>query len=244
MPHLHFYFYLLIDRIWALLATGANDFSNINVVSGNQPIGDLNLTHHAKAIKVLKALVDQITLHQSQGTPILVQATITSKYCPMAATYPLFPKPAVPGANPPDNASCRDAKRNPVNLEGGNYKNANAEPNKKVKVVKTRNANKKEMGMFYLRNTKLRATDIFPRDLAQTICADFACKRRECTREPCLFMHPCNPRAMDRVTVKVITQNFATIKKGWLSDYHFQNETTLPADVKAMVGGSQGPTQQ
>ena len=35
MPHLHFHFYLFIDRIWALLTTGATDFSNINVVSGN-----------------------------------------------------------------------------------------------------------------------------------------------------------------------------------------------------------------
>jgi hypothetical protein len=105
MPHLHFDIFLFIDRIWALLATGATDFSNINVVSGGRSIGDLNLTHHTKAIKVLQALVNQITLHQSQGTTILLQASITSKYCPMAATYPLFPKPATPGANPPDNAT-------------------------------------------------------------------------------------------------------------------------------------------
>ena len=63
MPHLHFYFYSFIDRIWAILATGATDLSNINVVSENRPIGDLNLTHHAKAITVLQTLVNQITLH-------------------------------------------------------------------------------------------------------------------------------------------------------------------------------------
>ena len=108
----------------------------------------------------------------------------------------------------------------------------------------TRGANLKNMGMFYLRNPETRAMDIFPRDLDQNICADFTCKGRECTREPCLFMHPQNPRVMDRVTVEEIAQNFATNKKGWLSDYHFQNETALSADVKAMVGGSQGPTQQ
>jgi len=49
---------------------------------------------------------------------------------------------------------------------------------------------------------------------------------------------------MDKATVKAIARNFATAKKGWLSDYHFRNETTLPADVKAMIGGLQGPTQQ
>ena len=35
MPHLHLHFYSFIDRIWALLATGATDFSNTNVMSGN-----------------------------------------------------------------------------------------------------------------------------------------------------------------------------------------------------------------
>jgi hypothetical protein len=94
MPHLHLHFYSFIDRIWALLATGATDFSNTNVMSTNRPVKDLNITHHAKAIIVLKALVDQITLHQSQGTPILVQASVAAKYSPLAATYPIFPKPA------------------------------------------------------------------------------------------------------------------------------------------------------
>jgi hypothetical protein len=113
-----------------------------------------------------------------------------------------------------------------------------------VKLVETRSANKKEMGMFYLRNAEAQATDIFPRDLAQRICADFICKGRECVRESCQFMHPRNPREMDRVTVKAIARNFAITKKGWLSDYHFRHKTTLSADVKAMIGGSQRPNQQ
>jgi hypothetical protein len=106
MPNLHLHFYSFINRIWALLATGATEFSNTNVVSGNRPIADLNLTHHVKAIVVLKALVDQITLHQSQGTPILVQASVATKYSPFAATYPIFPKQNAPAANPTDTATC------------------------------------------------------------------------------------------------------------------------------------------
>ena len=105
MPHLHFHIFSFIDRIWDLLATGATEFSNINVVSGNRLIGDLNLTHHKKAIQVLWALVEQITLHQSQGTPIMVQASVTSKYCPMSAISTHRPKPAVPGRSPPDQAN-------------------------------------------------------------------------------------------------------------------------------------------
>jgi hypothetical protein len=57
-------------------------------------------------------------------------------------------------------------------------------------------------------------------------------------------MHPCNPRDMDKVTVIEIAWNFSKTKKGWLSNYHFRNEKTLPEDVKAMMGGSQGPTKQ
>ena len=96
---------LFIHRIWSLLATRATDFSNTNVVSGNRPITDLNLTHHAKAIIVLKALVDQITLHQSKETPILEQASVASKYSPLAATYPIFQKPNTPTTNPSDTAT-------------------------------------------------------------------------------------------------------------------------------------------
>ena len=95
--------------------------------------------------------------------------------------------------------------------------------------------------MFYLKNAELRVIDIFPRDLAQKVCAEFTYKGRECTREPCSFMHPFNPRDMDETNVESIAWNFATNKKGWLSDYHFCKETTLPVDVKAMLGGSQGP---
>ena len=98
--------------------------------------------------------------------------------------------------------------------------------------------------MFYLRNAESRTTDIFPQDLAQKVCADFTCKGRECIRESCPFMHPQNPRDMDKATVEAIPQNFATTKKGWLSDFHFCKEATLPADEKAMLGGSQGPNPQ
>jgi hypothetical protein len=58
------------------------------------------------------------------------------------------------------------------------------------------------------------------------------------------FKHPVNPRNMDKFSVIAIARNFSKMKKGWLSDYHFREETTLPADVPAMMGGSQGPTKK
>jgi len=123
-----------------------------------------------------------------------------------------------------------------VTSKGGNSNIANSEKNKKVKVVETRGADKKNMGMFYLKNVEIRAMDIFPRDMVEKICADFTRKDKECTRDPCPFKHPCNPRDMEKVSAIAITRNFATTKKGWLSDYHFRNETALPADVKSMIG--------
>ena len=100
---------------------------------------------------------------------------------------------------------------------------------------------RKEPGMFYLRNPKLLTSDVFPKDLAQKVCVEFTCKGKDCLREACTFLHPCYPKNMTRITVKAIAWNFATTKKGWLSDYHFCREK-LPLDVTAMLGGSDGPS--
>ncbi len=44
MPYLHFHFYSFIDRIFNLLAEGATEFNNINMVTSSRPISDLNTT--------------------------------------------------------------------------------------------------------------------------------------------------------------------------------------------------------
>jgi hypothetical protein len=98
--------------------------------------------------------------------------------------------------------------------------------------------------MFCLKHPDSRATDIFPRNLEEKICIDFTCKDRECTKENCPFKHPHNPRDMDKCSVISIARKFAITKKGWLSNYHFRNKSTLPDDVKAMLGLSQGPTKK
>ena len=122
MPNLHLHFYLFINRIWALLAQGATDFNNTNMVMGNRPITDLYLTHHTKAIHVLKAHLDQVSLAQSQGSPILVQASIATKYCPKSVP----PGMTIPGLtidpNPTtklDQSTCCDTKRKPATPDSG-----------------------------------------------------------------------------------------------------------------------------
>ena len=131
MPHLHFHFYSFIDRIWALLAQGATEFNNINVVTGNHPISDLNLAHHIKEMNFLKALVDQVTLAQYHGSSILVQAFITSKYCPLAVYSIIWPKLTIPKSTPrntPATTSGQNTKRDPATPKGGQSRNKNKHP--------------------------------------------------------------------------------------------------------------------
>ena len=44
----------------------------------------MNTNHYHRAIKVLQAMTDQVSLHQSQGTPIILQAAVITRYCPTA----------------------------------------------------------------------------------------------------------------------------------------------------------------
>ena len=78
MPQLHSYFYSFINQMWNLLAKRAMEFNNINVVTKNRPITKLKLIYHQRSIQILKALLEQISLHRSQGTPIIIQATVVT----------------------------------------------------------------------------------------------------------------------------------------------------------------------
>ena len=118
-------------------------------------------------------------------------------------------KPSPPSVSPSNNTdqpSHRDGKCNPATPEGGKSKDTSKQLNKRGKttVAKPSNIVKNEMGIFYLRNPNAHILNVFPKYIADKICADFTCEGKECTREPCLFMHPCNPRQMDKATVEAI----------------------------------------
>ena len=240
MPHLHFHFYLFIDRIWALLSGGATEFNNINAFTGNCPIRDLNLAHHLKAIQVLRALINQVSLAQYQGAPILVQASNirknSLKFVPSNMT---FHNNSTTNSN---QLACCDAKRDPAIHEGGKSRDTNKQPQKKGKttVAKPCKIAKKEMGLFYLRNPNASALNVLPMDLAEKFFVDFFCKGKECIRDNCTHLPPCLANNLNLQTVEAIGHSFAATKKGWLSEYHFRR-VTLPANVTAMLGGSDGP---
>jgi hypothetical protein len=99
-----------------------------------------------------------------------------------------------------------------------------------------------DMGMFFLTKHDIKATDIFPKDLSNKICADFTCKGRKCTRENRPYSHPRNACKLTRETIAAIVHHFSSKKIGWLNKWHFIKLGNLPADVKALVGGKDGPS--
>jgi hypothetical protein len=99
-----------------------------------------------------------------------------------------------------------------------------------------------DMGMLFLAKHDIKATDIFPKDLPTKICADFTCKGHECTRENCSYSHPRNACELTVETIAAILRHFSSKKNGGLNEWHFMKLGNLPADVKALVGGKDGPS--
>ncbi len=217
MPYLHFHFYLFIDTLWTHIADAATDFNNVNVVTESRPLTNLNLKPIFKALKVIKALCDQVTLAQFQGAPITVMALVIAKRSPQAAVIWGPTTVAQPGQlripsfsqNPP---STRNNKRTPLTPE------KEARPTKSHRAVEkdTSKFVQKDMGMFYLKNTEMRTGDIFPKDMLEKVCAGFTCKGRECTREDCTLVHPCFATDLKEETVLALGRHFKGKSMGGL----------------------------
>ena len=78
MPHLHWHVYSFLECIFNHLAKFAMDFGNVNIMSGSRPLTELNTNPLTKALTVLKALEDQLTLAQSTNSPITNLAATVS----------------------------------------------------------------------------------------------------------------------------------------------------------------------
>jgi hypothetical protein len=72
MTHLHLKLFLYINMMWVNIACAALDFRNVNVVTKHQPIGNIDMSNYIRAVTVVKALVSEITIAQSQGAPVIV----------------------------------------------------------------------------------------------------------------------------------------------------------------------------
>jgi hypothetical protein len=125
MPHLHWHVYSFLERIFNHLAKFATDFGNVNVMTGIRPLTELNTKPLTKALTVLKAFKDQLTLAQSTNTPITILAATVSKFSTRTPSInpTLFTQASVPVSTSVllDNTQIqrRDVKRDPSTPDEG-----------------------------------------------------------------------------------------------------------------------------
>jgi hypothetical protein len=252
MPSLHWHVYSFLECIFNLFAKFARDFGNVNVINGLRPLVELNTKLLVKALTVLKAFRDQLTLAQSMNSPIPILAATVSKFSTRSLGTNLnvgTPAPTpISAYSLPDYThqnQRHDVKRDPSTPDKSTKAAAIQRQKKPCRNGATNPAkecNVTDMGMFFLSKHDIKAIDIFPKDLPTKICANFTCEGCECTRENCPYSHPRNACKLTAETIAAIICHFSSKKIGWLNKWHFMKLTHLPADVKALVGGKDGPS--
>jgi hypothetical protein len=120
MPSLHWHVYSFLEHIFNLFAKFATNFGNVNIMTGSRPFAELNTKLLVKALTVMKAFEDQITLAQSTNSPIPILAATVSKFTTRSPfTNPNVGTPApvhISFSAPPDNIHQnhrRDVKHDP-----------------------------------------------------------------------------------------------------------------------------------
>jgi hypothetical protein len=252
MQSLHWHVYSFLKHIFNLFTKFAMDFGNINVMTRLRPLAELNTKPLVKALTVLKALEDQLTLAQSTNSPIPILAATVFKF----STKSLGTNSNVGTLAPAPISACalpdythqnqrRDVKHD-LSTPDKSTKAAAIQHQKKPchngATNPAKQCNVADMGMFYRAKHDIKAINIFPKDLPTKICADFTCKGRECTRENFPYSHPRNAHKLTAETIAPIVCHFSSKKIGWLNEWHFMKLAHLPADVKALVGGKDVPS--
>jgi hypothetical protein len=235
--------------MWVNIARAASDFRNVNVITELQPIAKIDMSNYARAVTVIKALVTEVTIAQSQGAPIVVPGSIIAKYCPTGQDNKTT---KASNANTNNQAAATstprnaNAKRNQTTPEAGTQKDSGQQQqNKKRQTPGVERApfDMKKMGMFYLKNPSMSVASVFPKDLTKPICAHFTCKELECTDiETCKFAHPRNASDIETSDVEKIAVHFKKNKHGHLSEYHFGKLKIVSEAVKSVWGGAGGIT--
>ncbi len=207
MPGLHWHLYVYVERFFNLLAEFSKNFGNVNVVTGGRPIAELDTRSLTKALRVMKAFITQFDLSQSMNLPITFCRSTIYKYQvdPLNNTKCALPRYSFSANNTnADVASCTNETQNSCRNESAkrnsamtpDHSNAKAQANQRMKkphcstTTKSAKRNFMEMGMFFLSKPNMKATDVFPKGMAELVCANFTCRGRGCTREDCTFLHP------------------------------------------------------
>ncbi len=97
------------------------------------------------------------------------------------------------------------------------------------------------MGMFFLSKPDMKASDVFPKGMAELVCVHFTCKGRECTRENSTFVHPRKVSDLKKETVNAIAEHFLKKRVGLFNEWHFLKVMSkLPKKFKQLMGGKDG----
>ena len=238
IPNVHLLLLSYVDRIWVCFAKFALDFNNINVVTENRPLADLDLSEINKAVSVYLALGEELRRAQAQGVQLLVPPQLVSRFAATGAT----PSPQTPQAGkavvtPPaqNKRKIGDIQAPPNALESPAKK-----PRRSASSTEASGYVKKEMGMFHLKYPEKGGADNFPPGVRDRICVDFTCKGRECKNPNCTTsMHPRRPQNMKREDVEAIAKHFKDKDIGWLSAYHFAELGMSPL-ADSLMGDDQG----
>jgi hypothetical protein len=257
MPGLYWHLLVYVKRIFNLLADFLKNFGNVNVIIGGHLISKLDSRSLTKALRVMKAFITQVDLAQSTNLPIVVCRSNICKYkvtpvnnmkCALSGYSSRADNIKANSAAPiteTQNSCCNDAaKRNSaVTLDDNAKKPANQrlkKPRPSVAANSTRR-NIMEMGMFFLSKPDMKASDVFPKGMAELVCVNFTCKGRECTRENCTFVHPRKVGDLKKETVNAIDEDFFEKRVGWLNEWHFLKVMRgLPTKFKQLMGGKDG----
>ncbi len=169
MPNLHWYWYTFLERIFNCFTDFATDFGNGNIMSESRPIAELNTKTLVGVLTVMKAFLTQINLHQATMLPITISQSGVATYniSPWNNTQscgrPLGAKSASDAKPSPEQR--RGDKRNPTTPDMANDTNSsNRQKQKKPKKgmkVDTAAKERKDLGMFYLKNPSINPSKFF-----------------------------------------------------------------------------------
>jgi hypothetical protein len=257
---LNWYCYSFLEQIFNCFADFATNFGNGNIMTEARPITELNTSALKSALTVLKTFCSQINLHQVTMTTIMVMPGSISAY-----NVNPWNNIQASGLRKEDKNSLVDCascptpnatftpkqqnrgKRNPTTPNTNEENPSSRQRQKKPRLgvrVDTATKEKKDLGMFYLRNPSINTADIFPKDMPKKLCTNFTCKGKECTNTDCNFAHPRKALELKRETIILIANHFIKKDVGWFNEYHFMRMPNITDGVKKLLGNTKGPTSK
>ncbi len=197
----------------------------------------------------MKAFCDQNNLHQATMLRINISQSAVASYniSPWNNT-PICGRP-LGGKSGSDTKHSREQqrgdKRDPTtppdvaNDANSSNRQKQKKPKKGVK-VDTAAKERKDLGMFYLKNPSINPFDVFPKVMPEKICANFTCKGKECSNASCDFVHPRKPSKLKHETIIAIADRFNKTNIGWFNKYHFMKMPDIIDGIKKLLGNTRG----